>query len=523
MIGATRVNEALRVPASGMLTTSDLAGHPDFMLGAAMVSPSTRTITGPGGTADVEPRVMQVLVVLADAVGQVVTRDTLFQRCWGGVYVGDDSLNRAIMAVRKVAAGVADKSFEIETISRTGYRLSAATVGRVVPLTGAEDRPTFTRRELAGGILALVALGGTAGYSFFKSRPQRQFDVLLTSAEQALRSETADDQTARDLRRATLIRPDSAKAWGMFAFLRSLATVSADPTKSEPALRQAQEAARRALALDPKDPYALLAVFELQGSTLDWATRDQRLREIIAIDPKHDLAISELVLLTQAAGLNRESWTWNERAIALNPFSFDYLGKRALKLWIADRVPQADKVIDQVRALYPTNPWPWWVRFIIYAMTDRPRAAQAMLNTNPENLGAAATISLWRSALAALEQRSAATIGQARQACIDAAQSAGAFAVDTVMILSALGEVGTAFDVANGFLLSRGAVVANGGGVAKDDLNDATWRVNTQYLFTPPCKILRSDRRFLQLCEGMGLTEYWRRRGVRPDYQLGED
>jgi DNA-binding winged helix-turn-helix (wHTH) protein len=47
---------------------------------------------------------MQVLVVLADAAGHVVARRTLFERCWGEVYVGDDSLNRVIAALRKIVA-----------------------------------------------------------------------------------------------------------------------------------------------------------------------------------------------------------------------------------------------------------------------------------------------------------------------------------------------------------------------------------------------------------------------------------
>src|SRR5690348_18255390 len=107
MIGGGAVNDAVAVATDGLLTTAELAARPDFTLGLAAVSPSSRTIAGPGGTADVEPRVMQVLVVLAEADGQVVTREALFQRCWGGVFVGDDSLNRAIAAVRKLAADVA--------------------------------------------------------------------------------------------------------------------------------------------------------------------------------------------------------------------------------------------------------------------------------------------------------------------------------------------------------------------------------------------------------------------------------
>ena len=136
------------------------------------------------------------------------------------------------------------------------------------------------------------------------------------------------------------------------------------------------EAARRALSIDPGESNALLAMFELEGSTLDWLTRDQRLRRIIAIDPTNIWAIAELVLLLQAAGLSRESWSWNERAISLAPLSLDFLTKRALKLWVAGRVTEADKVIDQVRALYPTEQWPSFVRFLIFATTDRVEAAQ---------------------------------------------------------------------------------------------------------------------------------------------------
>src|SRR5947209_6853022 len=130
------MNDAVRIPTDGLLTTAELAGLPDFTLGLAAVSPSSRTIIGPGGTADVEPRVMQVLLVLADAAGHVVTRATLFERCWGGVYVGDDSLNRAIGSVRKLAAEIAGGSFEIETVPRTGYRLTGNIVRMIYPGDG---------------------------------------------------------------------------------------------------------------------------------------------------------------------------------------------------------------------------------------------------------------------------------------------------------------------------------------------------------------------------------------------------
>ena len=66
---------------------------------------------------------MQVFLLLVDARGQVVTRDTLFDECWGGFQIGDNSLNRVIAGVRRALEETARDRFKLETIPRTGYRL----------------------------------------------------------------------------------------------------------------------------------------------------------------------------------------------------------------------------------------------------------------------------------------------------------------------------------------------------------------------------------------------------------------
>src|SRR5436305_9505762 len=106
-----------------MLKLADLASRADFYAGPLHVSPSRRQVEGPAGSASVEPIVMKVFLLLLDGGGSVVTRDELFGNAWGGVFVGDDSLNRAVAQVRKIAAETAPGLFEIETIPRTGYRL----------------------------------------------------------------------------------------------------------------------------------------------------------------------------------------------------------------------------------------------------------------------------------------------------------------------------------------------------------------------------------------------------------------
>ena len=140
-----------------MLKLADLAGRPDFDAGPLHVSPARRSIEGPAGRTTVEPIVMKVFLLLLDARGSVVTRDELFGNAWGGVFVGDDSLNRAIARVRKIATETAPGLFEIETTPRTGYRLT----GEIV----AEDAPLGRAREVhrGGGISRRALVGATAG------------------------------------------------------------------------------------------------------------------------------------------------------------------------------------------------------------------------------------------------------------------------------------------------------------------------------------------------------------------------
>ena len=130
-----------------------------------------------------------------------------------------------------------------------------------------------------------------------------------------------------------------------------------------------------------------------------------------------------------------------------------------MKLWILGRTSEADKVIDQLRSLYPTDVWTGFVRFEIFVFTGRTGAARAMLDSNAPGHGGPGETALWRTCLAALDHPSAATIAKARDACIQGVVTSANFAGQAVMIMSALGEFNTAFDIANGLLLSRGPIV----------------------------------------------------------------
>ena len=516
------MNELAQPQGKRLLTAFDLAAWPEFNLGLAAVNPSTRIITGPGGTADVEPRIMQVLVVLAEAGGKVVTRETLFERCWGGVYVGDASLNRAIGALRKLAANIAAASFEIETIPRTGYRLVVRAGGGEPADCPPDDR--FDRRSvmaMSGAGAAALTLAGAGYWWMRRNRADPQVAALIANGRQILIEgwPGAEKQAVETLDKAVALEPDNAEAWGLLAY--ALAS-SGSGEESGAAVAAADRAARKALAIDPTEPNALTALTTFQRGMLDWASREDEYRRILAIDPANVLTIGHLATLLHGVGRSRDSYAMGERANAIAPMSPDLQFRRAMRLWIIGRVADADRVSNRSMELWPSHRLVRLGRLLIYAFTGRPRAALALVDdeqASPRLLSPAAA-SVWHASLTALDRPTASAVAAARDANLAGSKTTPAIAANAILILSALGDVDAAFEVANGFLLGRGSVIVRPTPTSKvPSVNGAGWR-NTFGLFTPATKAMRVDARFGPLCDELGLTEYWRKRGVRPDYQV---
>ncbi len=96
-----------------------------FYVGRWLIQPRQNRIRGPEKTARVEPKVMDVLLCLAQKPGEVVTRDHLLETVWAGTVVTDDVLTRSISELRKVFEDDPRNPGVIETIPKTGYRLIA--------------------------------------------------------------------------------------------------------------------------------------------------------------------------------------------------------------------------------------------------------------------------------------------------------------------------------------------------------------------------------------------------------------
>src|SRR5579863_2625119 len=86
----------------------------------------------------------QVLSVLLENPGEIVTRDDLRSRLWpGDTFVDfDHGLNNAVMRLREVLGDSSDNPRFVETIPRRGYRFIAPVAGSSFPVVAVQ--PTLS-------------------------------------------------------------------------------------------------------------------------------------------------------------------------------------------------------------------------------------------------------------------------------------------------------------------------------------------------------------------------------------------
>lgn len=106
------------------------------------VEPSLGRLSRGQDAVKVEPKVMTVLVCLAQAAGDVISREQLEAAAWEGMVVGYDSLASTIIKLRKAFEDDSRNPRIIETVPKRGYRLIAP-VGIVAPASsGSSDAAT---------------------------------------------------------------------------------------------------------------------------------------------------------------------------------------------------------------------------------------------------------------------------------------------------------------------------------------------------------------------------------------------
>ena len=95
----------------------------DFLLGSWLVCPAEGTISYKEEKIRLEPKALSVLIVLARANGNVVSREQILDAVWKNQIVGDDVINSNIASLRKALGDDRKTNRFIQTVPKKGYKL----------------------------------------------------------------------------------------------------------------------------------------------------------------------------------------------------------------------------------------------------------------------------------------------------------------------------------------------------------------------------------------------------------------
>jgi DNA-binding winged helix-turn-helix (wHTH) protein len=97
-----------------------------FRLGEWLVFPDLDRVTRDDVVHHVEPKIMDVLVLLASRPGHVFSRADIIDAVWAKKFIGESALSRAVALLREALADDSHVPRFIETIPKRGYRLLVA-------------------------------------------------------------------------------------------------------------------------------------------------------------------------------------------------------------------------------------------------------------------------------------------------------------------------------------------------------------------------------------------------------------
>lgn len=126
-------------------------------IGDWIVDPQLDELHNGDQRVKLEPRKMQLLLVLARRPGQLVTTEELFEAVWKDVVVTSSSIYQSIAQLRKILGDDTDEPRYISTVPRKGYRL-VADVAPVEPLQyEPKPPPTLPRSAIDESLPATIA------------------------------------------------------------------------------------------------------------------------------------------------------------------------------------------------------------------------------------------------------------------------------------------------------------------------------------------------------------------------------
>ncbi|HEY4842319.1 MAG TPA: winged helix-turn-helix domain-containing protein [Terriglobales bacterium] len=110
------------------------------------LDPQNRVLRRSGATVSLTPKAFDLLLVLVQNAGRIVSKDELMKAVWSDSFVEESNLTQTVFMVRKVLDETANRRY-IQTVQGQGYRFLVPV--KEATLEGPEGEPPGTERPVA--------------------------------------------------------------------------------------------------------------------------------------------------------------------------------------------------------------------------------------------------------------------------------------------------------------------------------------------------------------------------------------
>jgi DNA-binding winged helix-turn-helix (wHTH) protein len=272
-----------------------MIGRDVYRFGAFTLALGDRRLSADTDTVHLSPKAFELLAVLVQHAGRLMTKDELLARVWPEVFVEEGILNVHVAALRKTLGDEKRHPSYIETVPRCGYRFVAA----------------VTR-----------ASADTCSPLLEPARPAELYELIGRGRVHLLSGSHAQLPHAVDAFRAAIALDSTyAPAHAGLARARCMqANLRAAPHRD--AFAEAKASALRALTLDGGSADAQVALGTVQFlMEWDWRGADRSLQRALDINPDHTEALLQYGSLHEALGRLDEGLRLKQRALARDPHS----------------------------------------------------------------------------------------------------------------------------------------------------------------------------------------------------------
>jgi tetratricopeptide (TPR) repeat protein len=443
-----------------------------------------------------------------------VSREELTARCWSGVVVSPDAVNRVISLLRRLLDASAPAG-RLETLPRIGYRLIEQPL--VATQAAAHGSEIDQSAGDAAGIIRIVATPPPeAGGSITDPLVDNLYARAMVGLEQPAREPL--EQALAYLKQVVARAPDFAAGWAALAEAQRLLMLYLPAPMQGPARAESSRSIDRALTLDPELGQAYGTLANLVPRFNNWSEVEALLAKGLARAPTNSGLLHAHTQFLLSVGRTTEAV---ERLLVLrerNPLSAAVAVDLAAALFDIDCEAEAIEAVEQAYALWPGIMLVWSECVRLNVVAGRYDRVQALLDAPP--VGVAPddpNLARRRLHLIARRDRRPGDMAAGRKNFLDFSRIGIAPATVAIHALSTLDQPEAAFDVADE-IFCVDPPQARGPGVNMMGTYTLAGQPDSVVLFRCDTANLRQLSGFPGILKRIGLEDYWRTTSATPDF-----